>query len=71
VESTGRAVTLAALTTMIGFASVILAQWRGLSLMGATLTMGIGLCWIAAVILLPAVLKVIEKVKARRSSRTP
>jgi predicted RND superfamily exporter protein len=35
--------------------------------MGATLTMGIGLCWIAAVILLPAVLKVIERVKARRA----
>ncbi|HUT53961.1 MAG TPA: MMPL family transporter [bacterium] len=67
VESTGRAVSLAALTTMIGFASIILAQWRGLSLMGLTLTVGIGLCWIAAVVFLPAILKVIEVVKARRA----
>jgi len=43
VESTGRAVSLAALTTMIGFGSVILCKWRGLSMMGSTLTMGIGL----------------------------
>lgn len=66
VESTGRAVTLSALTTMIGFASIILAQWRGLSLMGGTLTMGIGFCWIAAVIYLAAILKIIELFKARR-----
>jgi uncharacterized protein len=66
VESTGRAVTLAALTTMIGFAAVILCKWRGLSLMGATMTMGIGLCWLVAIIFLPAVLKIIEMIKARR-----
>jgi predicted RND superfamily exporter protein len=66
VLSTGRAVTLSAFTTMIGFSAIILAQWRGLSLMGSTLTMGIGMCWVAAVIFLPAVLKLIEKVKARR-----
>ncbi|MFO8057542.1 MAG: MMPL family transporter, partial [bacterium] len=65
VESTGRAVTLSAFTTMIGFASIIPAQWRGLSLMGSTLTMGICLCWIAAVLYLPSILKVIEMIKAR------
>jgi hypothetical protein len=67
VESTGRAVTLAALTTMIGFASIIPANWRGLSLMGATLTMGIGFCWLAAVLYLPALLKIVEMVKARKT----
>ncbi len=66
IESTGRAVSLSAFTTMIGFASVMLSQWRGLHLMGRTLTMGIGFCWVAAVIFLPAILKVIETVKARR-----
>jgi predicted RND superfamily exporter protein len=65
VESTGRAVTLSAFTTMIGFASIIPAQWRGLSLMGSTLTMGIALCWIAAVIYLPSILKIIEMIKGR------
>ena len=67
VESTGRAVTLSALTTMIGFASIMLAQWRGLMLMGGTLTMGIGFCWIGAILLLPSILKTIEIIKARRS----
>jgi predicted RND superfamily exporter protein len=66
VLSTGRAVTLSAFTTMIGFSAIILAQWRGLSLMGSTLAMGIGMCWVAAVIFLPAILKLIEVFKARR-----
>lgn len=66
VESTGRAVTLAALTTMIGFGSVGLANWRGLALMGVTLTMGIGFCWLAAVLYLPSLLKIVEMVKARK-----
>lgn len=66
VVSTGRAVTLAALTTMIGFGSVMLANWRGLALMGGTLTMGIGFCWLAAILYLPALLKIVEMVKARR-----
>ena len=66
VESTGRAVTLAALTTMIGFGAVMLANWRGLALMGGTLTMGIGFCWLAAILYLPALLKIVEMVKARK-----
>jgi hypothetical protein len=68
VESTGRAVTLSALTTMIGFSAVILCRWRGLSMMGATLTMGIGLCWLAAVVFLPALLKVITMVKSGKTT---
>lgn len=71
VESTGRAVTLSAFTTVIGFSAIILAQWRGLSMMGATLGMGIGLCWVAAVFFLPSILKLIEKVKERRGGARP
>jgi len=65
VESTGRAVTLSALTTMIGFSSIMLAQWRGLALMGGTLTMGIAFCWIGAVVYLSSGLKTVEIIKAR------
>lgn len=65
VESTGRAISLAALTTMIGFASIILCRWRGLAMMGQTMTVGIGFCLIAAIVFLPAILKLLETVKAK------
>jgi hypothetical protein len=61
VESTGRAVSLCALTTMIGFGSVAFAQWRGLAGMGRTMTLGVGFCLIAAVVLLPSLLAIISR----------
>jgi hopanoid biosynthesis associated RND transporter like protein HpnN len=66
VESTGRAVALSALTTMIGFGAIMFAQHQGLMLMSRTLVMGIGFCLLAAVLLLPALLLIIEKLKAWR-----
>ena len=65
VESTGRAVALCALTTMIGFGAVATATWRGLAGMGRTMTMGIGFCLIAAVVLLPALLALISRKDAK------
>jgi len=61
VESTGRAVALCALTTMIGFGAVATATWRGLAGMGRTMTMGIGFCLIAAIVLLPSLLALISR----------
>src|SRR4030042_1868961 len=61
VESTGRAVALCALTTMIGFGAVATATWRGPAGMGRTMTMGIGFCLIAAIVLLPSLLALISR----------
>ncbi len=69
VESTGRAVALSALTTMIGFGAIMFAKYQGLVLMSRTLVMGIGLCLVAAVLMLPALLLIIEKIKAKRKKR--
>jgi uncharacterized protein len=66
VESTGRAVSLSALTTMIGFASIIPARWQGLSIMGKTLTVGVGFALLASVLMLPSLLLLIERLKARK-----
>jgi hopanoid biosynthesis associated RND transporter like protein HpnN len=68
VESTGRAVALSALTTMIGFGAIMLANYQGLVLMSQTLVMGIGFCLLAAVIMLPSLLLIMEKIRARRKS---
>ena len=66
VISTGRAVSLSALTTMIGFGSIILARWKGLSIMGKTLVIGVGSALISAVLMLPCLLTIIEQIRSRK-----
>ena len=68
IENTGRAVVLSALTTMFGFGSVVFSQWQGLSIMGKTLLIGVGFALIASILLLPAFLFLLEKIKQRRNS---
>jgi uncharacterized protein len=55
--STGRAVLLTTLTTMIGFGSLWFATYRGLGSMGIALFIGIGASFVATVVLLSALLK--------------
>jgi len=65
VESTGRAVALSALTTIIGFGSIIIARYQGLSIMGKTLVIGVGCALVSAVLMLPSLLLIIEKIKSK------
>ena len=57
-HGTGKAITLTALTTMIGFAAMMTARHRGIASLGFVMTMGLGLtltaCWIA----MPALLEI-------------
>jgi len=69
VISTGRAVSLSALTTMIGFGSIILARWKGLSIMGKTLVIGVGCALISAVVMLPCLLTIIEQIKSKNQEK--
>jgi predicted RND superfamily exporter protein len=54
----GRAILLTSLTTMIGFGSVAFYEMRGMASFGHVLFMGVGLCFVATVLVLPAVLRV-------------
>jgi predicted RND superfamily exporter protein len=54
----GKAILLTSLTTMIGFGSVALYAMRGMASFGQVLFMGVGLCFLATVLVLPAVLRV-------------
>lgn len=56
-KSTGRAVVLSSLTTMIGFGSLMVADHQGIHSLGLVLTLGVGSCLVASVTLLPAILK--------------
>ncbi|MDP6625211.1 MAG: MMPL family transporter [Nitrospinota bacterium] len=64
--STGKAVILSSLTTMVGFGSLMVASHRGIHSIGVLLTLGVGCCMIASITVLPAILK-----SARQKGWTP
>ena len=56
-KSTGQAVVLSSLTTMIGFGSMMVANHYGVFSLGLVLTLGVFCCLIASITFLPALLK--------------
>jgi uncharacterized protein len=52
----GRGVLVKALTTMIGFGTLMISSERGLAGLGFILTLGVGCCMVTALAFLPAVL---------------
>ncbi|MBW2730910.1 MAG: MMPL family transporter [Deltaproteobacteria bacterium] len=61
VRQTGLAVLLSALTTMVGFGSLVLANHRGASSLGVVLLVGVGCCLLTATVLLPALLAILRR----------
>lgn len=55
--STGRGIAVAALTTILGFGTLMLARHRGMAGMGLVLALGVTFCMVAALVLLPALLR--------------
>ena len=60
VTSVGRAMLMTSLTTMIGFGSLMLYLMRGMASMGLVLFVGVGMCFLVSITLLPALAKVFE-----------
>ena len=56
-KSTGQAVILSSLTTMIGFGSMMVADHYGVFSLGLVLTLGVFCCLVASITFLPALLK--------------
>ncbi|OQX84529.1 multidrug RND transporter [candidate division KSB1 bacterium 4484_87] len=54
--STGKAILLTSLTTMLAFGSLIFAIWRGFGQLGASLFVGVGACFLTTVIILSALI---------------
>ncbi len=61
VRYTGRAVTMTSLTTMVGFGSLVIAQYKALSSMGWIIIVGIGSCLLTSLFLLPPLLVIFLK----------
>ncbi|MCK5521381.1 MAG: MMPL family transporter [Candidatus Marinimicrobia bacterium] len=59
--STGKAVIITSLTTMISFGSLVFAVYRGFGSMGIALFIGVGVCLAASLLILPAFLGKIEE----------
>jgi len=66
ISKTGRAVFISATTTMAGFGAIMLAKFRGLNSMGEVLLVGIGMCFITAIVGMGVIFSIYEK---RRKSR--
>jgi uncharacterized protein len=56
-RSTGQGVIVSSLTTMIGFGSLMVADYQGIYSLGLVLTLGVGCCLMASITVLPSVLK--------------
>lgn len=59
--STGKAIVLSACTTLFGFASMLISDYRGLFSLGLVMTLGVLICLITSLGLLPQILKLLEK----------
>jgi len=58
-KSTGKAVLVSALTTIVGFGSLMLARHQGIASLGVVMAVGTATCMIAALTFLPAVLNLL------------
>jgi len=61
-RSTGKAVLVSALTTMAGFGSLMVAKHQGIASLGKVMLIGTGMCMLASLVLLPAVLNLLSQV---------
>jgi hypothetical protein len=59
--STGKAILLTSLTTMLGFGSLIFSIWRGFGHLGAALFVGVGACFLTTVLILSGILGFVER----------
>ena len=59
--STGKAVFLSAITTMLAFGSLIFSIYRGFGSLGAAMFIGVGVCFLSTVIILSGIIGLLER----------
>ena len=64
-QRAGRAILLAASTTLAGLGAIMLAQYRGISTLGVTITIGLCCCLLAALVVSPALAQVLFRRERR------
>jgi len=58
--STGKAILFSALTTIFAFAAMLVSEYRGLFSMGLVMTLGVSMCLVTSLVLLPQLLKLLS-----------
>ena len=64
-NSTGKAIALSALTAIIGFGSMMISSYRGLHSLGVVMALGVSMCLINCLIVLPQILHLLSKRSAQ------
>jgi len=59
--STGKAILLTSLTTMLAFGSLIFAIWRGYGSLGSALFLGVGACFLTTVLFHSSIMGIVHK----------
>jgi hypothetical protein len=59
--STGKAILLSAITTMLAFGSLIFSIWRGFGSLGGAMFIGVGACFLSTVIILSGIIGFLER----------
>jgi len=59
--STGKAIFLTSITTMLAFGSLIFSIWRGFGSLGGAMFIGVGACFISTVIILSGIIGLLER----------
>jgi predicted exporter len=69
LRRTGGSIALCSVTTLASCGSLILSHYRGLASIGAVLCLGGVFCLLATLLLLPSLINVLERPRARKSGR--
>ncbi len=64
-SSTGKAILLTSLTTMLAFGSMMFSPFRGYASLSYALIFGVGACFFTTVIILPALMGIIDSKKTK------
>ena len=59
-KSTGKAIIMTSLTTMLSFGSLVFATYRGYGSLGRALFFGVGTCLLTTIFFIPSILGIIE-----------
>jgi predicted RND superfamily exporter protein len=66
-SSTGKAILLTSLTTMLAFGSLVFSIWRGFGQLGGALFLGVGACFLTTVIVLPGIIGMLERRNSKKN----
>ena len=61
--STGKAIFLTSITTMLAFGSLVFSIWRGFGSLGGAMFIGVGACFLSTVIILSGIIGLLERKK--------